>query len=88
MTIGEYSELKPLADDVDSLTDDQESLDSGHRERTDSRGLRKRRFAWIVVVTILVILSNLLSAWLGTYISRRLANLDSECAAYTTQYCK
>lgn len=80
-------ESRPLTGDVGGISSD-EHLDSDELEdgQYGSRPKGQRR-SWLILA-VFALITNLFSGLGGVYLVHRAEDLDSKCAAHTTQYCK
>ncbi|KZL74637.1 tat pathway signal sequence [Colletotrichum tofieldiae] len=75
---------KPLAERVDESEEDLESLPSAPDAREHSK-LRRRVWTFTAAAAVLIV-SNIVSARVGAHFASGVTNLDSACAAHTTQW--
>jgi hypothetical protein len=81
-------ETRPLAGDIEGL--DQPDEQPFETDKLGDRSYQSRRkgqrYHWLALLTVAVI-TNSFSGLAGAYFSRRFQDLNSQCAAYTSQYC-
>jgi len=82
MDDNDYLETQPLAKNVD---DDSDDLCRG---RDTARLHNSQSHAYLALITALVVVTSCCSGLLGAYLAHKTADLDTTCAAYTTQYCE
>lgn len=83
----DYQESRPLAEgsDLGEIDDiDIDSLCHG-KDTTKQKSLRN---LYLILMIVLVVMSSICSGLLGAYFGKRTRDLDTICAAYTTQYCE
>jgi hypothetical protein len=79
----EQQQSRPLADRIDESEEDVESMRSSP---TNPSWLLRR---WMqICLVVLFLATNLISGQIGARWAVALVDLDGECAAHTTQYCR
>jgi hypothetical protein len=86
-----YEHLNTSSQALDSPYQDGTAIvwEEQQKNIQDPQAVQRRRWQWLIVAAVFIGV-NLLSFVTGTIMGRwsRSADLDSACAAYTSQYCR